>query len=536
MAISKNSKSTSRKNKKTRFQKILDVFNPKTKKGGMLLFGLVFVAFGGGYYLYNSFAASYLVCNQQGSIYLYDEKCITESNEATIVRLFYGILGRAPDRSGLNYWVDQLSNKSVSVPAIAGKFMTSSEFKNKYGSLSNEAFVKAMYPQVFGRQPDAAGLKYWTGQLDVGKYTRPQLMAFFTQSNEMKTRFSTKVAAALGIYPTTYSQKLTTFGDVSTKCYGTVVTDTTGKWCTIAANATATVMLSATVPSDIVKTDGAYVLCYNESRSGVIQTSPAYYRVQAELVRNSLADNVLYLSSDMMGAWSSTSGNGSNCNIFITAKEDLGSFIMTAFGSGQSASGTHKIDMNSLYLGKLNNQGTTILSKLPSAVKLETTSSQITMGPGVTKNKNYVYYSINSDSTKPQPYLTHQTGYFIGKKSVTNLMCENLDYMSPILKVPSAKATLTPTVINADNGKAMSGYEFVTTEYDVNNNAYQRKFYPGQAINLSTDSSKYYTNGYMVLRMDNTSTTPVRAKIDMTITNGSCRAVNTPWEYNLWFN
>jgi hypothetical protein len=89
-----------------------------------------------------------------------------------------------PDASGLFFWEDVYANyisaaaKSAgyyaslaqtnltSGTSIAGGFMQSSEFINKYGTLTDTAFVNAMYQNVLGRGPDQAGLTFWLNQLE----------------------------------------------------------------------------------------------------------------------------------------------------------------------------------------------------------------------------------------------------------------------------------------------------------------------------------------------------------------------------------
>ncbi|MCU1358647.1 MAG: hypothetical protein JWM89_4065, partial [Acidimicrobiales bacterium] len=66
---------------------------------------------------------------------------------------------------------------------ISNSFATSSEFQNRYGSLSNADFVRRVYRNVLGRDPDASGLSYWTNKLKAGT-TRGQVMANFSQSSE----------------------------------------------------------------------------------------------------------------------------------------------------------------------------------------------------------------------------------------------------------------------------------------------------------------------------------------------------------------
>ena len=61
--------------------------------------------------------------------------------------------------------------------------MQSSEFINRYGTLTDTAFVDALYLNVLGRLPDQAGLQFWTDQLSHGT-TRAVVLVGFAESPE----------------------------------------------------------------------------------------------------------------------------------------------------------------------------------------------------------------------------------------------------------------------------------------------------------------------------------------------------------------
>jgi sugar lactone lactonase YvrE len=115
---------------------------------------------------------------------------LRKSSESTTfvdptARLYFAYFLRPPDVGGLQFWVSQ-RRAGKSLYAISSSFAASSEFKTRYGSLSNSAFVKLIYQNVLGRAPDSGGLGYWTGQLDSGTKTRGQVMVGFSESSEYK--------------------------------------------------------------------------------------------------------------------------------------------------------------------------------------------------------------------------------------------------------------------------------------------------------------------------------------------------------------
>jgi hypothetical protein len=99
-----------------------------------------------------------------------------------VTRLYKAYFLRNPDHSGLTYWLNRRGEGRTLV-SISQSFATSSEFRNRYGSLSNSQFVDRVYRNVLGRAADASGTTYWKSRLDAGM-PRGQVMANFSQSSE----------------------------------------------------------------------------------------------------------------------------------------------------------------------------------------------------------------------------------------------------------------------------------------------------------------------------------------------------------------
>lgn len=111
---------------------------------------------------------------------------------APVVRLYWAFFLRKPDPSGLNHWISRYQG-GASLASIAQKFAQSSEFQNRYGTLSNSAYVTKVYLNVFGRQPDASGLSYWSGKLARKEISRGQVLVNFSESSEGKRRLAPQV-------------------------------------------------------------------------------------------------------------------------------------------------------------------------------------------------------------------------------------------------------------------------------------------------------------------------------------------------------
>lgn len=98
---------------------------------------------------------------------------MTASN-ALITQIYIGYFNRAPDPAGLNYWVGSLAG-GMPIATIAESFARQSEATSSYAYLANpvggsvDVFLNAVYNNLFGHAPDAAGLSYWKGELGAGK-------------------------------------------------------------------------------------------------------------------------------------------------------------------------------------------------------------------------------------------------------------------------------------------------------------------------------------------------------------------------------
>ncbi|MGN6695695.1 MAG: DUF4214 domain-containing protein, partial [Aquihabitans sp.] len=75
------------------------------------------------------------------------ERCEAEHRIEPVARLYQAALVRTPDISGLRYWVKR-SRSGTQLRSIASSFAGSPEFKRRYGSLSNRAYVEQIYQNV----------------------------------------------------------------------------------------------------------------------------------------------------------------------------------------------------------------------------------------------------------------------------------------------------------------------------------------------------------------------------------------------------
>jgi hypothetical protein len=112
---------------------------------------------------------------------------LTTLDDARLVRLYLAYFNRPPDPSGFAYWQRQLDAGKGLINA-AKKFAESSEFKTKYGTLSNADFIELVYQNVLGRASDSTGKQFWLTRLDNKTKNRGDVMINFSESSENVTK------------------------------------------------------------------------------------------------------------------------------------------------------------------------------------------------------------------------------------------------------------------------------------------------------------------------------------------------------------
>lgn len=105
---------------------------------------------------------------------------------AEISRLYLAALGRRPDGSGLAYWADELA-RTGSISGIAVAFGRSPEFRQVFGSVSDERAVELAYQRTLGRNPAASERSYWVGRLRAG-LARTHMIHHFSRAPEFVGR------------------------------------------------------------------------------------------------------------------------------------------------------------------------------------------------------------------------------------------------------------------------------------------------------------------------------------------------------------
>jgi hypothetical protein len=125
----------------------------------------------------------------------------SDGNAGNLYRLYEASFDRAPDPTGLGYWIAQLEGGLSTVDAAA-RFIDSAEFRGLYGEqLANDVFVETLYRNILDRDPDSAGLDWWVNELGSGGMSRPEVLARFSDSAENRENVEPLIASGIAYDP-----------------------------------------------------------------------------------------------------------------------------------------------------------------------------------------------------------------------------------------------------------------------------------------------------------------------------------------------
>ncbi len=132
--------------------------------------------------------------------------------QKSIYRLYGAALGREPDAPGLDFWVG-LMERGASLQSVADAFAGSPEFRSRYGSPDDTAFVTLLYHNVLKRAPDPAGLSGWLSDLHAGA-SQASVLAGFSDSPEYQgaTELATEAWATTSLDGTSYGEIYRLYG------------------------------------------------------------------------------------------------------------------------------------------------------------------------------------------------------------------------------------------------------------------------------------------------------------------------------------
>ena len=108
-----------------------------------------------------------------------------EEWQGGVDRLFAAAFGRAPDQGGRNFWVDKASNDKIGFDKVAENFLESPEGIARFTPDAPKGdFITKMYEGVLGRAPDKGGKNFWLGRLESGELSQAEMLVDFANSKE----------------------------------------------------------------------------------------------------------------------------------------------------------------------------------------------------------------------------------------------------------------------------------------------------------------------------------------------------------------
>lgn len=113
--------------------------------------------------------------------------CLLNSAERrqSLLRTYYEIfLGRTPTAEGLSFWMELLSSGKKHEDVIAA-MLSSHEYLEKNG-LTHEAYIRALYRDVYGRKPTDTETNSWVGLLNSHSATKLCVAYNFVVSEEFQ--------------------------------------------------------------------------------------------------------------------------------------------------------------------------------------------------------------------------------------------------------------------------------------------------------------------------------------------------------------
>ncbi len=84
------------------------------------------------------------------------------STASQIQEIYIGLLGRAADKTGLDYWIQQIDSNNLTIEQLRANIVNEQqEYQNGLGSMTRTQVVTELYNRLFERAPEADGLEYW---------------------------------------------------------------------------------------------------------------------------------------------------------------------------------------------------------------------------------------------------------------------------------------------------------------------------------------------------------------------------------------
>ena len=102
--------------------------------------------------------------------------------------LYVDCLGRQPDQIGFDYWCSRLQSGEITGKQCAYGFFFSTEFTSKANSLNDTDYINTFYNVFLNRGYDSTGLAYWNDKISDTVYDTTVLFTGFADSVEFANK------------------------------------------------------------------------------------------------------------------------------------------------------------------------------------------------------------------------------------------------------------------------------------------------------------------------------------------------------------
>lgn len=119
--------------------------------------------------------------------------------DTQLQQLYVAYFNRPADPDGLAFYAGHLTTGATTLAAISASFAASAEYRAEYNQVTNAGVVTAVYQNLFGHAPDAAGLAFYTKALDDRTMTVDTMVTWIANGAQStdKTAYESKVNVAV---------------------------------------------------------------------------------------------------------------------------------------------------------------------------------------------------------------------------------------------------------------------------------------------------------------------------------------------------
>jgi Domain of unknown function (DUF4214) len=129
----------------------------------------------------------------------------TDGGSGQAYRVYKAAFNRDPmsgDAKGLGYWIAQIE-KGMDLIEVSARFVDSNEFRTLYGANpTNGQFLTKLYQNVLGRDPEASGYNWWLNELNTNpSKTKAKVLADFAESGENQAGVASLIGSGITYEP-----------------------------------------------------------------------------------------------------------------------------------------------------------------------------------------------------------------------------------------------------------------------------------------------------------------------------------------------